>query len=310
MATNGRHPKTHRENDGDDEGLDPKKARETTLRDELRACIAELSDFVLARRCAPIMVRLAWHDAGTYDKEVEEWPKCGGANGSIRFAAELAHGANAGLGKAVEMLEPFAKKYPSISYADLYQMASVVGIEAAGGPKISLRYGRKDAGDESGCPPENNLPGAKAPFHDNAKNPAAHLRNIFHRMGLTDQDIVALSGAHTLGRAYKDRSGMGADSTEYTKDVAEGVTPGGSSWTKEWLKFDNSYFVDVKSKKDANLLVLETDACLFEDEEFRVFANKYAEDQDAFFANYEEAHMKLSELGVKWIDDEPIVLED
>lgn len=43
-------------------------------------------------------VRLGWHDAGTYDKNVEEWPKCGGANGSLRFEIELKHAANAGIG--------------------------------------------------------------------------------------------------------------------------------------------------------------------------------------------------------------------
>ena len=47
----------------------------------------------------PIMVRLAWHDSGTYDKEISEWPACGGANGSIRFEPEINHGANAGLSK-------------------------------------------------------------------------------------------------------------------------------------------------------------------------------------------------------------------
>lgn len=50
---------------------------------------------------------------------------------------------------------------------------------------------------------------AGAPFPDKAPAPGAHLRNIFHRMGLSDQDIVALSGAHTIGRAYKNRSGFG-----------------------------------------------------------------------------------------------------
>lgn len=41
-------------------------------------------------------VRLGWHDAGTYDKNISEWPKCGGANGSLRFEIELKHAANAG----------------------------------------------------------------------------------------------------------------------------------------------------------------------------------------------------------------------
>ena len=34
--------------------------------------------------------------------------------------------------------------YPLVSYADLYQMASAVSIEHAGGPKINMKYGRKD----------------------------------------------------------------------------------------------------------------------------------------------------------------------
>lgn len=34
----------------------------------------------------------------------------------------------------------------------------------------------------------------------------AHLRNVFYRMGFGDEGIVALSGAHTLGRAQKVRT--------------------------------------------------------------------------------------------------------
>ena len=37
----------------------------------------------------------------------------------------------------------------------------------------------------------------------------------------------------------------------------------------------------------------------------RPYAEKYAESQDAFFEDYTKAHLKLSELGVKW-DPEPI----
>ena len=49
-----------------------------------------------------------------------------------------------------------------------------------------------------------------------------------------------MAGAHTLGRAKPNRSGFGKESTKYTKDGPG--NPGGSSWTPEWLKFDNSYF--------------------------------------------------------------------
>ena len=44
---------------------------------------------------------------------------------------------------------------------------------------------------------------------------------------------------------------------------------GGSSWTPEWLKFDNTYFTEVKSESDPDLLVLPTDKAVFQDESFR-----------------------------------------
>lgn len=62
-------------------------------------------------------------------QNVEEWPACGGANGSIRFDKELAHGANAGLVNSFKLLEPIKKEHPDVSYADLLQMASAVAVE-------------------------------------------------------------------------------------------------------------------------------------------------------------------------------------
>jgi hypothetical protein len=37
---------------------------------------------------------------------------------------------------------------------------------------------------------------------------AEHLRDVFYRMGFDDQEIVALSGAHSLGFCHDDRSGF------------------------------------------------------------------------------------------------------
>ena len=118
--------------------------------------------------------------------------------------------------------------------------------------------------------------------------------------------MQVLSGAHTLGRARPERSGFGKASTKYTKD-GPGL-PGGSSWTIKWLEFDNRYFVEIKEQRDEELLVLPTDAALFEDEGFKPFAEKYAVDNEAFCNDYVKSHMKLSELGCAWEGGEPKVV--
>jgi len=212
-----------------------------------------LAALIKEKNCGPILIRLAWHDSGTHDASVSEWPKCGGADGSIRFAPEINHGANKGLAGAVALITPIKEQVPEVSWADLIQMSSALSIELMGGPKIPMRYGRVDVESPEQCPAEGNLPAAKAPFPKDAKSPAQHLRDVFHRMGLTDQDIVALSGAHTVGRAFSNRSGANdKPSTKYTENAPTG-TQGGQSWTAEWLKFDNAYFADIKASARACL---------------------------------------------------------
>uniref|UniRef100_A0A0E0DEG6 L-ascorbate peroxidase n=1 Tax=Oryza meridionalis TaxID=40149 RepID=A0A0E0DEG6_9ORYZ len=260
---------------------------------ELKAAREDIKELLKTTHCHPILVRLGWHDSGTYDKNIKEWPQRGGANGSLRFDVELKHGANAGLVNALKLVQPIKDKYPNISYADLFQLASATAIEEAGGPKIPMTYGRIDVTGPEQCPPEGKLPDA------GPSAPADHLRKVFYRMGLDDKEIVVLSGAHTLGRSRPERSGWGKPETKYTKNGPG--APGGQSWTAEWLKFDNSYFKEIKEKRDQDLLVLPTDGALFEDPTFK--------DQEAFFKDYAGAHAKLSNLGAKFNPPEGFTLD-
>ncbi|XP_026445666.1 probable L-ascorbate peroxidase 6, chloroplastic/mitochondrial isoform X1 [Papaver somniferum] len=270
--------------------------------DQLKSAREDIKQLLKTTFCHPIMIRLGWHDAGTYNKDVQEFPQRGGANGSLRFDVELKHGANAGLVNALKLLQPIKEKYPGVTYADLFQLASATAIEDAGGPKIPMKYGRVDVSVPDECPEEGRLPDAGPP------SPADHLRKVFYRMGLNDKEIVALSGAHTLGRSRPERSGWGKPETKYTKDGPG--APGGQSWTAEWLKFDNSYFKDIKEKRDEDLLVLPTDAALFDDPSFKVYAEKYATNQEEFFKDYAEAHAKLSNQGAQFNPPEGFSIED
>lgn len=239
----------------------------TTWFDEA-ALRKDIEKIVEEKNCGPIFVRLGWHDAGTYSK----WDNTGGPTGSIRFSPEATHGANAGLKWAVDTLEPLFDKYSGVSHADLYQLASVVSVELAGGPKVPFRRGRRDAVEPAACTPDGRLP--------DATKKQDHLRDIFYRMGFNDQEIVALSGAHTLGRAHKDRSGFDGP------------------WTSEPLKFNNEYFRNLVEGDKSGFLVLTSDRVLMEDPAFKPHVERYAEDEAAFFEDYAKAHKKLSELGV------------
>ncbi|KAK4767369.1 hypothetical protein SAY86_015119 [Trapa natans] len=178
--------------------------------EQLKIAKEDIKELLKTTFCHPILVRLGWHDAGTYNKNIEEWPRRGGANGSLRFEIELKHAANAGLVNALKLLQPIKDKYSSVTYADLFQLASATAVEEAGGPKIPMKYGRVDVSGPEECPEEGRLPDAGPP------SPANHLRDVFYRMGLNDKEIVALSGAHTLGRSRPDRSGWGKPETKYT----------------------------------------------------------------------------------------------
>jgi len=85
-----------------------------------------------------------------------------------------------------------------VSYADIWTLAGAVAIEIAGGPVIDHKLGRSDAKDGSSCPVVGRLP--------DASQGAQHLRDTFYRMGFDDEAIVALSGAHTLGRCHTVRA--------------------------------------------------------------------------------------------------------
>ena len=117
-----------------------------------------------------------------------------------RFEPEISDDANAGLPLMHEILKPVKAKFPDLSYADLWTLAGTQAVKLTGGPDVPFRFGRTDAPDGSSCPANGRLPDAALG--------AQHLREVFGRMGFGDREIVALSGAHTLGSCHRSRSGF------------------------------------------------------------------------------------------------------
>lgn len=215
------------------------------------------------KQMAPIVLRIAFHDAATYDRKSHT----GGANGSIRN--ELNNPPNKGMDTAVKFLEPVKQRHPMVTYADLYQLAGIVAVRVTGGPIIEFAPGREDATNQRDS---GSIP--------NPRGDAAHLRSIFvDQMGLTDKDIVVLSGAHALGRAHQDRSGFDGP------------------FTRDPLTFDNSYYIELLRGDTPGLVKFPTDKALLSDKVFRPLVELYATDKGTFFRDYAISHKKLSELG-------------
>ncbi|TVY55387.1 Cytochrome c peroxidase, mitochondrial [Lachnellula cervina] len=232
----------------------------------------------------PILVRLAWHASGTYDTKTDT----GGSNGAtMRVCPESLHGANAGLDIARNFLEDVKTKFPWITYADLWILGGIAAIQEMEGPLVPFRPGRQDR-ESTFAPPDGRLP--------DASQGAQHLRNIFYRMGFNDQEIVALSGAHSLGRCHPDRLGFDGP------------------WTYTPSSFSNQYYVMLTSdfwkvriwdgprqfqgSSSQTLMMLPTDLALVQDEIMRPWVEKYANDNSLFFHDFSNVLLKLFELGV------------
>ncbi|MGA0882069.1 MAG: catalase/peroxidase HPI [Burkholderiaceae bacterium] len=181
-----------------------------------------------------LMVRMAWHAAGTY--RVADG-RGGGGTGAQRFAPLNSWPDNANLDKARRLLWPIKKKYGNkLSWADLIILAGNVAYESMGLKTFGFSFGREDiwhpekdiywgsekewlastryesSGDDRTSlenplaavqmgliyvNPEgvNGVPDPLRTAHD--------VRVTFARMAMNDEETVALTaGGHTVGKCH------------------------------------------------------------------------------------------------------------
>ncbi|QFG22331.1 catalase/peroxidase HPI [Actinomadura sp. WMMB 499] len=178
----------------------------------------------------PLMIRMAWHSAGTY--RVSDGRGGAGA-GQQRFAPLNSWPDNASLDKARRVLWPVKKKYGNkISWADLMVLAGNVALESMGFKTFGFAGGREDAweaeedvfwGPETGWLDDERYSGERdlekplaavqmGLIYVNPEGPngnpdpiaaARDIRETFGRMAMNDEETVALiAGGHTFGKAH------------------------------------------------------------------------------------------------------------
>ena len=196
----------------------------------------------------PLMIRMAWHSAGTY--RVQDG-RGGAGFGTQRFAPLNSWPDNANLDKARLLLWPIKQKYgKKLSWADLMILTGNVALETMGFETYGFAGGRADVwepaedvywgsegqwmGDDKRYSGERELEQPLGASHMgliyvNPEGPqgkpdpqgaAYDIRETFGRMAMNDYETVALiAGGHTLGKTHG-----AADPTKYVGPEPEGAT--------------------------------------------------------------------------------------
>jgi catalase-peroxidase len=176
-----------------------------------------------------LMIRLAWHAAGTY--RITDGRGGAGA-GQQRFAPLNSWPDNANLDKARRLLWPIKQKYGrKISWADLMVLAGNVALESMGFKTFGFAGGRADVwepeelywGPEGTWLGDSRYSGERqlseplgavqmGLIYVNPEGPngnpdpiaaARDIRETFFRMAMNDEETVALiAGGHTFGKAH------------------------------------------------------------------------------------------------------------
>ena len=204
-----------------------------------------------------LMIRLAWHAAGTY--RIADGRGGAGA-GQQRFAPLNSWPDNANLDKARRLLWPIKQKYGrKLSWADLMVLAGNVALESMGFKTFGFGGGRADVwepeelywgpegtwlGDErySGERQLSEPLGAVQmgliyvnPAGPNGKpDPIAaakDIRETFFRMAMNDEETVALiAGGHSFGKAH----GAGDPSLVGPEPEAGALEDQGLGWKSKY----------------------------------------------------------------------------
>jgi catalase-peroxidase len=264
------------------------------LKADLRALMTESQDWWPADwgSYVGMMARVTWHAAGSY--RVTDGR--GGANtGNQRFAPLNSWPDNVNTDKGRRLLWPIKKKYGNkISWADLIALAGTIAYDVAGLKTFGFAFGREDIwapekdtywGDEKEwlAPSDGRYGDVTKP--ETLENPlaavqmgliyvnpegvngksdplatAAQMRETFARMGMDDEETVALTaGGHTIGKSHGNGSaanlspdpeaagpeyqGLGWINTKGRGIGRDTVVSGiEGAWTSEPTKWDNGFF--------------------------------------------------------------------
>ncbi|KAF7040605.1 hypothetical protein CFC21_050497 [Triticum aestivum] len=188
---------------------------------------------------------------------------------------------------------------PVVSCADIAALAARDSVHLAGGPRYAVPLGRRD-----GLAPASldTILGALPP--PTSKVPV--LLSFLAKIGLNADDLVALSGAHTLGIAHcgsfeerlfpKDDPTMDKFFAGHLKLTCPRLKV--DNFTANDIRtpdvFDNKFYVDLLNRQG----LFTSDQDLHTDAKTKPMVTRFAVDQAAFFDQFVKSMVKMGQINV------------
>ncbi|XP_052164809.1 peroxidase 55-like [Oryza glaberrima] len=192
-----------------------------------------------------------------------------------------------------------------VSCADILALAARDVVSLASGPWWSVELGRLDGLVSKASDVDGKLPGPDMRV--------TKLAAVFDKHGLSMRDMVALSGAHTVGfahctrftdRLYNYSAGEQTDPSmnkDYAAQLMEacprdvGKTIAVNMDPVSPIVFDNVYYSNLVN----GLGLFTSDQVLYTDGASRRTVEEFAVNQTAFFDAFVSSMVRLGRLGVK-----------
>ncbi|CAA7031986.1 unnamed protein product [Microthlaspi erraticum] len=184
-----------------------------------------------------------------------------------------------------------------VSCADILAIAARDSVVLLGGPNWNVKVGRRDARTASQAAANNNIPAPTSSL--------SQLISSFSAVGLSTRDMVALSGAHTIGqsscrnfrtRVYNETNINAAFATLRQRSCPRASGSGDANLAPldvtSAASFDNSYFKNLVAQRG----LLHSDQELFNGGSTDSIVRGYSNNPSSFSSDFAAAMIKMGDI--------------
>ncbi|KAF3535275.1 hypothetical protein F2Q69_00018431 [Brassica cretica] len=184
-----------------------------------------------------------------------------------------------------------------VSCADILAIAARDSVVQLGGPNWNVKVGRRDAKTASQAAANSNIPAPNMSL--------SQLISSFSAVGLSTRDMVALSGAHTIGqsrcvnfraRVYNETNINAAFATLRQRSCPRAAGSGDANLApldiNSATSFDNSYFKNLMAQRG----LLHSDQVLFNGGSTDSIVRGYSNSPSSFNSDFASAMIKMGDI--------------